>query len=159
MAKKFTLDSQAEEEFHILGIATQLKDYRLCHQLNKNLYLEFEKIDDLKAELSSPDMLGNFSFYRYQNPENFIDFFLIANKSPDGVLLPDLRQADFFLVAHGPFSRESQDRFLKTTKKLTGVLAAFRIDISKPKKIDTFLTELELHVISCESKSKVIRRK
>lgn len=159
MAKKYTLDSQAEEEFHILGIATQLKDYRLCHQLNKNLYLEFEKIDDLKAELSSPNSAGNFSCYRYQNPENFIDFFLLANKGPDGILLPDLRQADYFLVALGPFSRESQDRFLKTTKKITGVLAAFPIDIPKLKNIQSFLTELQMHVITCESKGKSMRRK
>ncbi|MEI6575478.1 MAG: IPExxxVDY family protein [Bacteroidota bacterium] len=154
MVKKLSSEPYSAEEFHILGIATQLRDYRLCHQINKTLYLDLEKIDDLSAELSDEKTLGYFSIYRFQKPENYIDFFLIANKSPDGILLPDLRQADFFLVIHGPFSKESQDRFIKTAKTIPGVLAAFRIEITKQKKIDNFLGELEMHMIAYESKGK-----
>jgi hypothetical protein len=154
MARKYTLSASSDEDFQLIGIATQLRDYRLCHQLNKNLYLELEKLDDLNAELSQEGTFGNFSFFHYRKPENFIDFFLIANKSSDGILLPELKQADYFLVIHGPFPNESLDRFLKTSKSLPGVLASFPIDISKPKKIDTFLMELELHVLTQMSKGK-----
>jgi len=159
MARKYTLSSSSDEDFQLIGIASQLRDYRLCHQLNKKLYLHLEKLDDLNAETAQEGTFGNFPFFHYRKPENYIDFFLIANKSAEGILLPDLKEVDYFLVIHGPFPNESLDRFLKTSKSLPGVQLSFLIDITKPKKIDAFLMELELHVLSQMSKEKGKGRK
>lgn len=151
MAKKYLLSNEPETLNFIIGIAGMLKDFRLTYHLNKSLYLNLVKKDDLFADIRQNGQNSAFPFFIYEEPHSFLTFNLIGNKSPEGYLLPEFKQADYLLLINGPFPKESMERFLKSIRSIPSVLTAYKIDINKYKKLESFLTEIELHNISVKT--------
>ena len=147
MAKKLQLRSEPESEYQLIGIVCMLKDYRLTYHLNKHLFLDLVKKDDLNAEAINPGKAVNFSFYYFEETGNRIKLYLIGNKNENGMLLSEFRQADYFLLINGLFPSESMDKYLKTIRDLPSVMTAYKIDVNKYKKLDTFFSDIELHTI------------
>ena len=110
MAKKLQLRSEPESEYQLIGIVCMLKDYRLTYHLNKHLFLDLVKKDDLNAEAINPGKAVNISFYYFEETGNRIKFYLIGNKNENGMLLSEFRQADYFLLINGLFPSESMDK-------------------------------------------------
>jgi hypothetical protein len=121
--------------FTIFGISCHLKDYRLSFLLNKNLNLEFVKLDDF----------NDFSFYSCKVEETFNTFFLLANRNPEAVLLPELKQTDYLLVVEGPVKKTQKEKLLENIRGIQNVLTAFEIRFETIKHYDTLLNDLELH--------------
>lgn len=151
MARKFILTDEPETFHYLIGIAGMIKDFRLCYHLNKDLYINLIKKDDLLANMNKDGEPTAFPFFFYEEPHSFLNFNLIGNKSPEGVLVPEFWQADYLLVINGPFPKESMERFLKSIRVIPSVLTAFQIDLKKFKKSDTFFSEIELHTIAVKT--------
>ena len=141
----------------MVGISTALKDYRLAYYLNKTAGMELVRSEDLPTEIPELDKACYFSFYCWNEPgtENF--FYLISNRTADIFLLSDQKQADFFLVIKGGFSNESITRIIKTIRQIPNVVTAFKINTLSDKKINTFLSEMELHTVKIGKSNKQTR--
>jgi hypothetical protein len=155
MAKKYILETSEECDFQMIGISTALKDFRLAYYLNKLAYLELTRAENLPAEVPGLEKTHPFSFYIYEEKGSELCFYLISNRSSDIFLIPEQKQSDFFLILKGGFSHESISRIIKTLRQIPHVNTAYKINIRSDKKIDTFLTEMELHTI----KIKQIKKK
>ncbi|MCK9218884.1 MAG: IPExxxVDY family protein [Bacteroidales bacterium] len=146
MAKKILSDVRSEPVLYTLfGISCHLKDYRLSFLLNRKLELEFIKLDDFRE----------FSFYSCSQEDCFNEYFLLANRGPETILLPELKQTDFLLLVEGPFKKQQKDDLLENIRTIPNVLTSFEIRFSTIKNHETFLTDLEMHCMNIRKETKI----
>ena len=128
-----TLKFEIDLDFVLIAITTSLKDYRICHHINKHLNFNFLKMADLEVDL----LQGSggpvfFSLYEYHWEASETDFYFIANKGSDGYLVPEMRKADYFLMVKNYIDNEDLDKLVTALNRIPEIVAAVKID---PKKI------------------------
>ena len=102
MAKKKQLISiNLEIDFILFGIVSQLKDYRLCHELNHKLQIDLKKIESLDFYLTKEDKAEFSLFCHHVNEEKAI--YVISNRSGKDFLIPEQRQINYFIMFKGQF--------------------------------------------------------
>ena len=147
MARKFQLSAAQESEFQLIGIACAVRDYRIAFALNKALMLDMVKKEDFVVEGKQKGDPPAFSFYYYEDTSTRVKYSLISNKSGNGILLPEFRQADYFLFINGMILPESLENQVRNIRGIASVVMAFTVDIDKYKKLDTLFSDIELHTI------------
>ena len=75
---KLTLDDTDCYQQSIIGITSELEDFKLAYLLNKHLFLNFERTSNLK---NYKPVKCDFSLYKHTAKENEIDWSLISNTS------------------------------------------------------------------------------
>ena len=149
MAKKVFLDVRSEPSYYTMaGISCHLKDYRLSFLLNQKLEFAFTRIDDLPAFLSGKKLQAEFALYYYKDEDRFNTFCLLANRSQDAVLVPELRQTDFLLLVEGEFRKAQKDPVLTAIRSIPNVLTAFEVRLTEIKNIEILLTDIEMHLMN-----------
>jgi hypothetical protein len=127
-----TLKFEIDLDFVLIAITTSLKDYRICHHINKHLNFNFLKIADLEVDILQGSGAVFFSLYEYHWEASETDFFFIANKGSDGYLIPEMRKADYFLMIKNYIDSDDLDKLVTTLNRIPEIVAAVKID---PKKI------------------------
>ncbi|MCK9421633.1 MAG: IPExxxVDY family protein [Bacteroidales bacterium] len=144
MVKKIPFNSRSEpSQYTLFGISCHLKDYRLSYLLNAKLDLEFTKMDDFQG----------FSFYFCRDEELFNIYYLLSNRIPESILLPELKQTDFLLIVEGPMKKINKDRLLQNIKAIPNVLTSFEIRFTTIKNYENMLADLEIHCMKIKKNS------
>lgn len=130
MNKKF-LRVELDFDFILISITSQLKDYRLCYQINKILTLNFIKIDDLEIVYSGLSPRYH-SRYLHLNNEFSPQFYLISNRGTEGYLIPELKETDYLILIKDFIDEEDLDFFMSGLKKINDIQVAIDLD---PKKL------------------------
>ncbi|MFD0793204.1 IPExxxVDY family protein [Mucilaginibacter litoreus] len=119
-------------DFVLIAITTSLKDYRICYYVNRHLNFNFIRTDDLRLDnaLNGAEML--FSLYHYSWDNTETDFYFISNKGTEGYLVPEMREADYFIMIKNYIDEEDLDNIISALNKIPDIVAAVKID---PKKI------------------------
>lgn len=127
---RFRLDIEYEYDFLLVGISCHEKPYRLCWAVNKALELNMERIDSLALSLKKNENPSGFPLFRQDNFENDTSLILVANRADQsaGLLIPEQHQADYFFIAHGPYTDTDYERMLAEIKKIPFVLMSYRLD-------------------------------
>ena len=147
MAKKVSLETRSEPAlFTLFGISCHLRDFRLSYLLNNKLELEFVKMDDFQG----------FSFYFCRDDDHYNSYYILGNRGQEALLLPDLKQTDFFLLVEGPFKKTQKDRLLEKIKGIQHVLTAFEVRFETIKNYESMLNDLELHFMNILKEAKII---
>ncbi len=154
MAKKHYLDLPDEPDFKILGIATVMKDYRLAYYLNRELYLDLKRSEDLEIKVDEKETVS-FSFFQDDTGTNEISYYLLTNKNRQGILLPDLRESDYFLLVMGMLPGSAINRILRSIRQIPNVLTAFPVQARRNKKVTALFSELELHIMQINRQSRL----
>jgi hypothetical protein len=125
---KFEIDL----DFVLIAVTTSLKDYRICYYINKCLNFNFTRIDDLALDshVNGAPML--FSLYHYVWESTETDFYFIGNKGSDGYLVPEMREADYFIMIKNYIDDDDLENMISALNKIPEIVAAVKID---PKKI------------------------
>lgn len=119
-----TLDD--DYDFSLIGISCHAKDYRICWELNNSLKIALVRSSDY--EINKKNEVSSFSFYEFNDTINYLDFYLIANKSSKGYLISEQKTIDFFLLLKGNISNNQLNNFLTKVKNIEIVLTAFIIN-------------------------------
>jgi hypothetical protein len=127
-----TLKFEIDLDFVLIAITTSLKDYRICHHINKHLNFNFLKMADLEVDILQGSGAVFFSLYKYHWEASETDFYFIANKGSDGYLIPEMRKADYFLMIKNYIDHEDLDKLVTALNRIPEIVAAVKID---PKKI------------------------
>ncbi len=127
-----TLKIEIDLDFVLIAITTSLRDYRICHYINKRLNFDFTKSADLELDLLNAGGPVYFSFYEYHWEASETDFYFIANKGSDGYLVPEMRKADYFILIKNYITDIELEKMLADLNKIQEIVAAVKID---PKKI------------------------
>ncbi|MET3978504.1 hypothetical protein ABIB62_001073 [Mucilaginibacter sp. UYP25] len=125
---KFEIDL----DFVLIAVTTSLKDYRICYHINKCLNFNFTRIDDLKLEANVNGAPLLFSLFHFSWESTETDFYFIGNKGSEGYLVPEMREADYFVMIKNYIDDDDLDNVLSCLNKIPEIVAAVKID---PKKI------------------------
>jgi hypothetical protein len=63
------LTDDDEFDFLLLGIVCQQKDYRLCHELNRQVHLNLKRMDDFEIRNTKRMKNSVFSFFQFENKD------------------------------------------------------------------------------------------
>ncbi|MBN1199000.1 MAG: IPExxxVDY family protein [Bacteroidales bacterium] len=149
MAKRVFLEVRSGSAYYTLvGLSTQLRDYRLSFLLNKLPGFRFSRYEDLMIPLADTGEQIPFSVYISSDEENFNQFTLLSNRSNDHILLSSLRQTDYLLIIEGPFKKQQMELLLKELRTIPTILLAAEINTTSLKQFEQLLSDLELHRIA-----------
>jgi len=136
---KFKLEIEYDYDFVLIGICSHEKDYRICWALNNKLGFDLKKTEELEIKekkLAEPSL---FSMYAYENAEQYTAYYVIANRSQNGLLVPEQKQVDYFLVVKGTMTDEQVDELVKQLRETSLVLTAYEIDPNQLKSKQNLL--------------------
>lgn len=117
--------------FVLIAVTASLRDYMLCHKINTQLNMNFTKVDD--HELVFPDETTFWSFSKYFDfrEQGEIEFYLLANRSADGLLIPEMNNVDFFILIKEYIDEEDLAKLIHGLNKLPDIQVAAKIDPAK----------------------------
>ena len=80
-----------------------------------------------------------FSIYHFNSDENGTESYFIANKGTDGYLVPEMKEADYFLMIKNYIDENELDSLVSSLNKIPEVVAAVKIDPKKVKSRENLL--------------------
>ena len=125
---KFEIDF----DFVLIALTTSLKDYRICYLINKYLNFNFTRIDDLNLDFERKGSPALFSLYKHSWEATETDFYFIGNKGSEGYLIPEMREADYFILIRNYIDDDDLESIIASLNKIPEIVAAVKIE---PKKI------------------------
>lgn len=129
---KRILKFEIDLDFVLIAVTSPLKDYRLCYYINKQLNFNFTRQDDLELDIHHNSGPALFSMYHHYWETTETDFYFIGNKGTDGLLIPEMREVDYFFMIKNYIDDYELDELVIQLNKITEIVAAVKID---PKKI------------------------
>ncbi len=136
---KLVLNVEYDFDFFLLGISCHEKDYRLSWALNNSLHLELAKEKDLQIDAKKNSTPLTHSIFTFDNEQEYRQFYLISNRGSNGLLVPEQKHADFFLLIKGSLMTEDKPSIIKGVKETPMVLTAFEIDPNQLKSKENLL--------------------
>lgn len=130
---KHTLEIEYDYDFVLIGISSHEKDYRICWALNNQLGLDLVKTDALEIKDKKQDDPSFFSLFSFELPDEFMEYFIIANRSEKGLLIPEQKQVDYFFIIRGEIENEKVMDMIRLIKESSLVQTAFRVDVNALK--------------------------
>ncbi len=126
---KLKLDLEPDPEVSVIGISSHVKDYRLCWSLNRTLEISLAKrrvgiVEEINGRTAV------YSAFDHVEEDTNANCTLVNNHSSEGVLLRDLRQADFFLVVDRERSQHPEE-MLQQVRSAEFVLTAFPLSFAQ----------------------------
>ena len=148
---KHVLEIEYDYDFVLIGISSHEKDYRFCWSLNNKLNIELAKTDSLEIKGKKQVTPSYFSFFTFDNPDEFIEYSVIANFSEskslavaeaglfggeratqeqreNEFLIPEHKQMNYLMVIRGELEDEEVNELIKQIREIDIVLTAVRID-------------------------------
>jgi hypothetical protein len=144
-ALKLNLDKEYIKEYHLIGIACHLKDYRLIYNINKVLGCDLKKQEDLVFCPAKDKLKINYSFYSYSDDN--IEYYILSNRNPDGILIAEQKQIDYILIIKGQINNQHIRSVINSVSTIPSVLMTYEIKPESVKNLDLILSDLELHLI------------
>lgn len=129
---KRVLKLEIDLDFVLIAITSSLKDYRLCYYINKQPGFNFTRQPDLEVDIHQNNSPSLFSIYNNYWEASETDFYFIANRGSDGLLIPEMREMDYFLLIKNYIDPQDLEDIITMLNRIPEVVAAVKID---PKKI------------------------
>ena len=117
---KLHLDMDIDCDFDLLGMGSHVGSHRMAWELNRifGWKLAFDREIDSKIKNS----VTRHIVLRYCNEEEGLDFALILNRVPDGVLAPGASSLDYLLrIGHGVIATEKIINRIRNSNLVTMV--------------------------------------
>lgn len=123
---KYRLEENVTPQLEVFGISCHVPDYRLCWSLNRGLGLDLtRRREDIVEEVKGRAL--HYPVFEQRDDEEELRWWLVANLCGKRRLLPQQKQADFFLVADAATAAREEELF----ERLRGaefVLTAYVVD-------------------------------
>jgi hypothetical protein len=134
---KLTLEVEEDYDFELIGICSHAKDYRLSWEMNKALELDLVKGDNY--ELSFKGEKQSYSFFNFIDEENWVEYYLINNRTVNGILIPEEKKSDYFLLIRGVLRGGQKESLVKGIAEIKNVLTTYEIEVESLKSKSNLL--------------------
>ena len=141
MARKNIIKFESDFEGALFGIVTQLKDYRLCWYINKELGYDLKKMNDIEIIHKKKNKTAVFSLGRYENDLDKWLVHLVSNRHQGEYLIPEVKQTDFLLVINGAIDEEKKDEILSALKSIPAIQFIVTLDYEALKSKENLVFE------------------
>lgn len=91
------IDENEQYGFVLIGIVCQHRDYRLCREINLALDISLARDNDFEVFTKKRMEAMTFTRFSFTNEEED-EYYMLANKGDGGMLLPEQKQIDYFLL-------------------------------------------------------------
>jgi hypothetical protein len=148
MTKKQKLSIEYVPEFTVTGIFTSQKHYRFCWLLNKQLNLDFKRLPDFFYSPSKQTKALPFPVFFDEIPQLLLQYYLIVNKTPAGLLFDKPQNLDLLLLLKNSGDQVDPAELVNSIKQIPMVQAAFLLDGKLGKQGPNILYDLEMYLCS-----------
>ena len=118
-------------DFILIAITASLKDYVLCHKINTNLSLNFEKGEDHEVYFNIDEPALSFSKYYFFSEDNENEYYILNNRNSEGFLIPEMNKVDYFMVIHQFLDKDDLNYILTGLNKIPDIQVAAKVDPTK----------------------------
>ncbi|MGB0403057.1 MAG: IPExxxVDY family protein [Salibacteraceae bacterium] len=136
---KTKLEFDYDYDFFLIGIFCHHKDYRLAWMLNKYLELDLSKSKDYV--MYNKDQEQKFSMYVDYIDNQELYYYLISNRGENGLLIPERKDVDYFLMVDGLIESSKKGELVKKIRELKEVLSAIEINPAQLNSKQNLLIE------------------
>lgn len=133
------LSFELDLDFILIAITSQLKDYRLCYHINKELNADFRKINDYELSLFAGNEPLQFSQYFYQIKASATEFYIIANHSATGFLIPEMGKVNYFMLIKNHFDEEDLNNMIARLKLIGNIKTVLQVNPKRVKSNENLL--------------------
>ena len=134
---KLTLEVEEDYDFELIGICSHAKDYRLSWEMNKALELDLVKGDNY--DLSVKGEKQSYSFFNFIDEENWVEYYLINNRTVNGILITEEKKSDYFLLIRGVLRGGQKESLVKGIAEIKNVLTTYEIEVKSLKSKSNLL--------------------
>ena len=125
-------------DYKLIGIASSLREYKLCYHLNQLLRCDFRKLQDLMFKPTE-----KFSVFKAGEEEDVNKFIVFSNKSSGEVLLPEVSNFDYIVQIQGNYETEAVENLVKGIRQFPEVVMTAEIPLKKIKSKERLIYEEE----------------
>lgn len=125
-----------EENYCLLGISSDVPDYKLCWLINDKFRMSFLKIDNLNVYHKKLNEDQEFSLFQYDDENAMLVYRIIGNRSDGGNFMSELKNIDFLLHIQGDLIQEDISKLVQQLNSLNAVRMCVSVDLGKLKEKD-----------------------
>ena len=133
------LEFEYDYDFFLIGIFCHYKDYRLAWSINRNLDFDLIREEDYVLEMK--DFEQRFSKFNHYIESQDLHFFLINNRSENGLLIPEKKEVDYFLMVDGLVESSRKSQLISQIRELPEVISAVEVVPSELNSKQNLLIE------------------
>ncbi|MEY4595518.1 MAG: hypothetical protein RIQ47_1928 [Bacteroidota bacterium] len=115
-------------DFILIGIVSTFRDFRICRDINSALELDLQRANDYTITDAKRNAEIGFSFFEYFT-EQEDQYFVITNKGEEGLLIPERKQLDYFLLIKPGMTPIDASDIIKKLQTVSGFQGIFPIDV------------------------------
>ena len=134
--KKHKLSVAIEEDYCLLGIASDEPDYKLCWLINQQMDTSFARVDNLVVYNSKLNEQQEVALFVYHDENKMVTYRLIGNRLSTGYFLSDLKNIDYVLHIQGDFVTNEIDEFISRVVKAPGIRLCVPVNLQKIREHD-----------------------
>jgi hypothetical protein len=142
MAEK-RIKNELSTDYKLIGIASSLKEYKLCFHLNELLCCDFRKLKDIIFETGDRSSKAQFSVFKAGTEEDLNRFIVFSNKNPGEVLLPEVVNFDYIMQIEGKYEADEMKNLVEGIKLLPDIMMSAEIPLKKIKNKERLIYEEE----------------
>ena len=135
---RHTLDIEYDCDFQLIGICSTAKDYKLAWEVNLSLDIQLAR-DPEDFSINLGKHLSHHPIFRYTCRQSHLAYELVTNKGTGGLLIPEQRQVQFFLLLYDN-SLLTPNELAQRIKQANSVSLAFEIDIETLSNQENLIT-------------------
>ena len=126
MAKlKLNVDTIEDNFFtgsRLLGIMSQLKNYRFCWLMNSTLNFDFRLNTEIEIQMKKKGRNYFFDVYSFFETDNELEHYIYNNQFEGEYLLPEFKHFDFlWLIKADIIPEENLASLQQSLKKINGI--------------------------------------
>ena len=141
--KKITND--LDTDYKLVGIASALKEYKVCYHLNQLLGCDFRKLTALVFEPKDRTRKSEFSVFKAEDSESNT-FVVFTNKNMGEYLLPEISNFDYIVQVRGKFTDENMSALMDGIRQFPEVVMCSEVPLKKIKSKERLSYEEEKEV-------------
>jgi len=144
MAKfKLNIDIIEDDFFagtRLLGIMSQIKNYRFCWLVNAQMNFDFRLNTDMEIQLKKKSRNYFFDIYFFCEPYSRTEHYIYHNQFEGEYLLPEFRHFDFlWLIKADVITEESFVNLQQEIKKIGGIQLVTELTKEKLKNKENLI--------------------
>ena len=127
-SKKHRLTLHEEIDHALLAIASHEKGYHLAWTLNKEVGMHLVRAGEYRITRKKQNVSQSFPLFRWNDQTRMVTYHLVANRSESGILIPKLKNIDFFLHLSPTPEETFLNKLLQQLVTLPVIITAFQIN-------------------------------
>lgn len=139
VVKKHKLEMAIEEDFCLLGVVADEPDYKFCWMINRELEINFEKLDDLDLYHPKLNVDQQFSIFAFDDEDAMVTYRIIKNRSDKGYFLDELKNLDFLVHIQGEIYKDQISTFMQSVNTIPAVLMCVPVDLARLRNKERLL--------------------